>query len=127
MRFHWLVCAVILLLSLTACRPNPLEKALQGELSPDESNLVIVGYCQSCHIHHALNPSEHLTRIRTLYERLPYTTTTQCRACHLVSEDTWGMKHRKTIFPSDVTQNRYASHERRFLQENPQLTKGNKK
>jgi len=95
-------------------------------LPPDESNLTIVGYCQSCHIHRTLNPSEHLTRIRALYDRVPYTATTQCRACHLVSENTWGTKHRKTIFPADVVQNRYAAHERRLLKENPELTKGTK-
>ena len=120
------VCLVVALLSLTACKPDPLEKALRGEPSPDESNLTIVGYCQGCHIHRALNPSAHLTHIRPLYDRAPYTATTQCRACHLVSEDTWGMKHRKTIFPSDVAQNRYAAHERRLLQENPDLATGNK-
>lgn len=113
-------------LSLTACRPNLLEKALQGELLPDENNLIITGYCQSCHIHRTLNPSAHLTRIRTFYSRPPYTLTTQCRACHLVSEDTWNMKHRKTIFPADVAQNRYTSHERRFLKDNPEFAKGSK-
>jgi hypothetical protein len=123
---YWFVCLVVALLSLTACKPDPLEKALRGEPSPEASNLIIVGYCQSCHIHRALNPSEHLTGIRTLYDRVPYTATTQCRACHLVSEDTWGAKHRKTIFPSDVVKNRYTAHERRFLQENPDLAKGNK-
>jgi hypothetical protein len=126
LRLHWSICAVVMLLSLTACKPDPLGKALQGELSPDENNLVVIGYCQSCHIHRALNPSEHLTRARTLYSRAPYTTTTQCRACHLVSEDTWNMKHRKTIFPVDVLQNRYTAHERRFLKDNPEFAKGPK-
>ena len=126
MRFPWLACVVVSLLSLTACKPAPLEKALKGELPPSESNLVIADYCQSCHIHRTLNPSEHLTYIRTLYERVPYTATTQCRACHLVTENTWGTKHRKTIFPVDVAQNRYTSHERRFLKDNPDLTKGSK-
>ena len=126
MHTSWFVCLVVALLSLTACKPDPLEKALRGEPSPAESNLIIAGYCQSCHIHRALNPSAHLTQIRPLYDRLPYIATTQCRACHLVSEDAWGAKHRKTIFPSDVAQNRYAAHERRFLQENPDGTTGNK-
>jgi hypothetical protein len=116
----------VVLLSLTACRPDPLQKALKGDLPPDQANLIIVGYCQSCHIHRTLNPGEHLTRIRTLYNRLPYTATSQCRACHMVTEDTWGMRHRKTIFPADVAQNRYAAHERRFLKENPELTRSSK-
>ena len=115
-----------MLLSLTACKPDLLDKALRGEPSPEASNLLIAGYCQSCHIHRMLNPSEHLTQIRPLYDRLPYVATTQCRACHLVSEDTWGKKHRKTLFPSDVAQNRYTAHERRFLQDYPELVKGNK-
>ena len=126
MRLYWSICVVVVLLSLTACKPDPLGKALKGELSPDENNLVVVGYCQSCHIHRALNPSAHLTRVRALYERVPYTTTTQCRACHLVAEDTWNMKHRKTIFPADVLQNRYTAHARRLLQDHPELAKGTK-
>jgi hypothetical protein len=126
LRLHWFFCIAVAFLSLTACKPDPLEKALKGELSPDENNLLITGYCQSCHIHRALNPSAHLTRIRTLYNRPPYTVTTQCRACHLVSEDTWNMKHRKTIFPADVVQNRYTAHERRFLKDNPEFAKGSK-
>ena len=126
MRPYRFVCLVVALLSLAACKLDSLDKALRGELSPDEGNLTIVGYCQSCHIHRALNPSEHLTYIRTLYDRAPYTVTTQCRACHLVSEDTWNRKHRKTIFPSDAAQNRYAAHERRLLKEHPDLATGNK-
>jgi hypothetical protein len=50
----------------------------------------------------------------------------QCRTCHLVSEDTWNMKHRKTIFPADVAKNRYTAHERRILKDNPELAKGGK-
>jgi hypothetical protein len=126
LRPHWCICIVVALLSLAACRPDPLQKALKGEFTPDENNLVIVSYCQNCHIHRALNPSEHLASIRPLYDRAPYTVTTQCRACHLVSEDTWYMKHRKTIFPVDVARNRYTAHERRFLKDNPELAKSSK-
>jgi hypothetical protein len=126
LRLHWCICIVVALLSLTACKPDPLERALRGELAPNENNLIIADYCQSCHIHRALNPGEHLASIRTLYDRVPYTVTTQCRACHLVSEDTWNMKHRKTIFPADVARNRYTAHERRFLKDNPELAKGSK-
>jgi hypothetical protein len=126
LRLHWCIGIAVILLSLTACKPDPLEKALKGELAPDENNLIIVGYCQSCHIHRTLNPSEHLTSIRPLYDRVPYTVTAQCRACHLVSADTWNMKHRKTIFPADVAQNRYTAHERRFLKDHPELAKGSK-
>src|SRR6266446_4811283 len=125
-RPYWLICIIVTLLNLTACKLAPLGSALKGEFEPNVNNLVIVGYCQSCHIHRTLNPSEHLTRVRTLYDRVPYTTTTQCRACHLVSEDTWNMKHRKTIFPTAVAQNRYTAHERRFLKDNPELVKGSK-
>jgi len=126
LRLHCCICIAVTLLSLTACKPDPLEKALKGELTPDENNLIIVGYCQTCHIHRALNPSEHLASIRPLYDRAPYTVTTQCWACHLVSEDTWNRKHRKTIFPADVAQNRYLAHERRLLKDNPELAKGSK-
>ena len=120
------VCLVVVLLSLTACKPDPLSTALRGGPTPELSNQILTEYCQTCHIHRTLNPSEHLKSIRTLYDRLPYTATTQCRACHMVSEDTWGAKQRKTIFPLDAAKNRYTAHERRFLQENPDLAKGNK-
>ena len=126
MHLYQFVYLVVALLSLTACKPDPLTKALRGEPSPAESNQIIAAYCQSCHIHRALNPSEHLTHIRPLYDRAPYTATTQCRACHMVSEDTWNRKHRKTIFPSDVIQKRYTAHERRFLKESPDRAPGNK-
>jgi hypothetical protein len=126
LRLHWFICIAVALLSLIACRPDLLEQALKGELSPHENNLIIADYCQSCHIHRTLNPSEHLAYIRTLYDRAPYTVTAQCRACHLVYEDTWYMKHRKTIFPTDVAQNRYTAHERRFLKDNPELAKSSK-
>jgi hypothetical protein len=126
LRPHWCICIVVALLSLNACKPDPLQKALRGEWAPDENNLIILGYCQTCHIHRALNPSEHLASIRTLYDRVPYTVTTQCRACHLVLEDTWYVRHRKTIFPADVAQNRYIAHERRFLKDNPEFAKDGK-
>ena len=91
-----------------------------------ESNKVITGYCQGCHIHRALEPIDHVQRVRGLYDRPPYNATTQCRACHLVDEDTWGSRHRKTIFPDDVTHQRYAAHERRFLKDNPEFATSTK-
>jgi hypothetical protein len=118
---RWSACLVIALLSLTACRPEPLKQALQGELPPEESNIVITEYCQSCHIHRAFDPSAHPARMHGFYDRLPYTATTQCRACHLVRENTWGMKLRKTLWPREVAQNQFTSFERRFLKENPDL------
>jgi hypothetical protein len=39
-----------------------------------------------------------------LYDREPYTTTIECRICHLVHEHTWGMKRRKTLWPAQVAQ-----------------------
>jgi hypothetical protein len=39
-----------------------------------------------------------------LYDRQPYTVTTECRLCHMVNEDTWGMKRRKTLWPAQVAQ-----------------------
>lgn len=111
---------------LTACRPNVLEQALEGKVPALESNKIITEYCQGCHIHHALDPINHVQRVRSLYDRQPYTATTQCRACHLVHEDTWNVRHRKTIFPADVLQNRYAAHERRFLKEHPELATSSK-
>lgn len=126
MQLSWFIRVFVTLLLLTACRPNILEKALRGELSPLESNTVITGYCQGCHIHRTFDASEHVQRVQSLYTRPPYTTTAQCRACHLVAEDTWGARHRKTIFPDDVVHNRYAAHERSFLKANPELANSRK-
>lgn len=98
--FGWLG----LLLSLTACRPDTLKQALSGKLPPTESNEVITEYCQSCHIHRAFNPTQHIPRVGNLYDRQPYTTTIECRVCHMVHENTWGMKRRKTLWPSQVAQ-----------------------
>jgi hypothetical protein len=97
---------VAVLLSLAACRPDPLTKAFRGNLPPEESNEVITEYCQSCHIHRAFMADGHAGRMHNLYDRPPYTVTTECRTCHLVREDTWGTKHRKTLWPALVAQKR---------------------
>ena len=95
-----------ILLSLTACRPDMLDQALRGKLSPTKSNEVITEYCQSCHIHRAFDPNQHIPRVGALYDRQPYTTSVECRVCHLVFENTWGMKRRKTLWPSQVAQDK---------------------
>jgi hypothetical protein len=92
------------LLSLSACQSNKLDDALQGKLPVEEGNLLITEYCQSCHIHRAFDPAPHLPRMHALYDRQPYTEATECRVCHLVNEDTWGMKRRKTLWPAQVAQ-----------------------
>ena len=102
----WFVWLAVTLLGLTACQQSALDKALVGKLPPDKGNEVITEYCQSCHIHRAFDPSHHTPRMHALYDRPPYTTTTACRTCHLVDEDTWGMKRRKTLWPAQVAQKR---------------------
>jgi cytochrome c2 len=98
----WFAGLGVALVSLTACQQSMLDKALRGRLSPEESNEVITKYCQSCHIHRTFDPSRHVPRIHTFYDRPPYTVTTECRVCHLVREDTWGIKRRKTLWPAQV-------------------------
>ena len=111
--FHrWFLCLTVPLLLLTACIPEPLDLALQGKLPNDESNTVITAYCQSCHIHRTFEAADHPPRMQALYDSEPYTAATQCRTCHLVSENTWGMKSRKTLFPADVAGDRFAASER---------------
>jgi cytochrome c2 len=100
----WLSLIGMSLLSLTACQPNKLDDALKGQLPMAEGNQVIMEYCQSCHIHRAFDPTPHLPRMHALYDRQPYTATPECRVCHLVDEDTWGMKRRKTLWPAQVAQ-----------------------
>ena len=101
----WLLCPIgFFLLNLMACRPHPLDEALKGKLAPDESNLVITEYCQSCHIHRTFDSISHVPRVQALYDHAPYTVTMQCRACHLVRKDTWGMRRRKTLWPAQVAQ-----------------------
>ncbi len=100
------VCILILLgilLSLSACRPKPLDQALKGRLEPDKNNQVIADYCQSCHIHRAFDALSHVPQAQALYDRAPYTETTQCRTCHLVHKNTWGDRRRKTLWPAEVT------------------------
>jgi hypothetical protein len=93
---------VITLLSLAACRVNPLNEALKGTLAPDASNQVITEYCQSCHIHRAFDALSHIPRVQSLYDREPYTAETQCRTCHMVHKDTWGTHRRKTLWPAEA-------------------------
>jgi hypothetical protein len=108
-RFVWLFGLIGILLSLTACRPDVLEAALRGKLSPEKSNDIVTEYCQSCHIHRTFDPANHLPRVGTLYDREPYTITIECRVCHLVRKDTWGMRRRKTLFPGQVAQGKRGS------------------
>jgi hypothetical protein len=100
----WSVGLVIVLLGLVSCRPDPLDDALRGKLSPEKSNEVIAEYCQSCHLHRDFDLGNHVLRVQALYDRPPYTVSTECRTCHLVSEDTWGTKRRKTLWPALVAQ-----------------------
>ncbi|MCZ6876018.1 MAG: hypothetical protein O7G88_21220 [bacterium] len=106
MRLVRLFGSIGILLSLLACRPDILELALGGRLAPEENNEVITEYCQSCHIHRAFDPKQHTPRVGALYDRAPYSTTIECRVCHLVREDTWGMKRRKTLWPSQIAQDK---------------------
>ena len=106
MRISWLIILIgWCSLSVTACRPDPLQEALKGKLRPPEkNNQVIVEYCQTCHIHRAFEPMSHIPRMHALYNRPPYTVTTECRLCHLVKTNTWGAHRRKTLWPAEVAQ-----------------------
>ena len=108
---RWFLCLTVPLFLLTACIPEPLDLALDGKLPDAESNTVITTYCQTCHIHRTFEAANHVPRMQALYDREPYTATTQCRACHLVGENTWGTKSRKTLFPADVAGSRFAASE----------------
>ena len=109
---RWFLCLTLPLLLLTACIPEPLDLALGGKLADVESNEVITAYCQTCHIHRTFEAVDHAERMQVLYDHEPYTAETQCRACHLVGENTWGMKSRKTLFPADVAGGRLAAGQR---------------
>jgi hypothetical protein len=103
-RYACLLLLISVLLSLSACRPKPLEEALRGRLPPEDNNRIITEYCQSCHIHRTFDDLSHVPQVQALYDRPPYTEATQCRDCHLVHKDTWGERRRKTIWPADVAQ-----------------------
>ena len=109
---RWFLCLTVPLFLLTACIPEPLDLALKGRLPENESNTVITTYCQTCHIHRTFEAADHAPRMQALYDREPYTAATQCRACHLVGENTWGMKSRKTLFPADVAGSRFSASDR---------------
>ena len=106
---RWFLCLTVPLFLLTACIPEPLDLALKGKLPDDESNTVITAYCQTCHIHRTFEAADHAPVMQALYDRAPYIAATQCRTCHLVGENTWGMKSRKTLFPADVAASRLAA------------------
>ena len=108
---RWFLCLIVPLFLLTACIPEPLDLALKGKLADAESNTVIIDYCQTCHIHRTFAAADHAPRMQGLYDREPYTAATQCRTCHLVGENTWGMKSRKTLFPADAAGTRVAASE----------------
>jgi hypothetical protein len=109
-RLLWYAGCLLTCLSVLACQPDRLDKALRGKLPPVESNEVITEYCQSCHIHRAFNPVPHIARVHSLYDRAPYTTEAECRLCHLVKEDTWGTKLRKTLWPAQVARGKKFRH-----------------
>ena len=112
---RWFLCLTVPLFLLTACIPEPLDLALKGKLPDVESNTVMTAYCQTCHIHRTFEAANHAPRMQSLYDRAPYTAATQCRTCHLVGENTWGMKSRKTLFPADVAGTRVAASSERGL------------
>lgn len=100
---HWLIlCLLCMLLGLMACHPRPLEDALRGQLEADEGNRVITEYCQSCHIHRDFDPQRHVERVQSLYDRPPYMSAYECQICHVARKDTWGARHRKTMWPAEV-------------------------
>ena len=103
MLHRWYILLTVPFILLASCIPEPLDLALKGKLPGEESNTVITDYCQSCHIHRTFEPVGHAPRMQALYDREPYTAAMQCSTCHLVGENTWGMKSRKTLFPADVT------------------------
>ena len=104
MRLGGYIGYMLLLASLASCQKPPLDKALRGNFSAAENNEIITEYCQSCHIHRTFDPIPHTSRVQALYDREPYTVTTECRVCHLVRKDTWGMRLRKTLWPAQVAQ-----------------------
>ncbi len=100
---NWaILCSLCALLSLTACHPKPLDDALRGNLAADEGNRVITEYCQSCHIHRDFDPQRHVERAQSLYDRPPYVSTHECQLCHVARKDTWGSRHRRTLWPAEV-------------------------
>lgn len=109
MLHRWYLLFTVPLILLTACIPDPLDLALNGTLPEDESNAVITDYCQTCHIHRTFEAVDHAPRMQALYDREPYSAAIQCRTCHLVSENTWGMKSRKTIFPAEASRSQTAA------------------
>ena len=97
-----ILCSLCALLSLTACHPRPLDDALHGHLEADEGNRVITEYCRSCHIHRDFDPQRHVERAQSLYDRDPYTSAYECQVCHVAPKDTWGARHRRTLWPAEV-------------------------
>jgi hypothetical protein len=40
--------------------------------------------------------------VQSLYDRPPYTNAHECQECHVARKDTWGSRHRRTLWPAEV-------------------------
>lgn len=89
------------LAALVACANVELEQAFEGEFPTEKNNNVIIGYCQSCHIHKDFDSEEHVARVRENYNRTYFRKASECRTCHYLEKD-WVHNNfkRKTRMPS---------------------------
>lgn len=85
---------------LSGCASTEVDKAFRGDMESFKETTVIVGYCQSCHVHRKFNPSTHLIQKPPLYKEPPFTEASDCKTCHSIKRNIWNDIVQVTIFPN---------------------------
>ncbi|MBI3795085.1 MAG: hypothetical protein HY280_10230 [Nitrospinae bacterium] len=79
-----LVLALALAFAASCTTPD-IEKAFDSDMKAEQSDKIIVEYCQSCHNHKKFISSAHYEEIK---KKQPDSgNTVQCRVCHTYSKN----------------------------------------
>ncbi len=99
-RMASLICFAMAAFLFSACSLSlPVDKAFSGDLEPEEETKVIIGYCQSCHLHRDFKADEHLAKAPGYYSKEPYQSTRSCSVCHEIERNFWNDILRFTHIP----------------------------
>lgn len=100
------------------CYTQKIETAFDEDVSPIESNRVILNYCRSCHIHRNFESSGHVEQQSLLYRRKVFRYATECRTCHYL-EKKFSLNDfiRKTRRPEEANVGKFKEFERRILKQ----------
>ncbi|MDH5477007.1 MAG: hypothetical protein OEY50_01620 [Nitrospinota bacterium] len=84
---------------LSGCATTEVDKAFRGDMDSFKEAMVIVDYCQSCHVHRTFNPSTHLVQKPAQYEKPPFSDASDCKTCHEIKRNIWRDVIKVTHFP----------------------------